>query len=189
RRHQTKLVAKSKSMVTEEIGLNAALQEEGIAVLETDLGEFIVQLEGETPSHIVAPIVHKTLRSIRDTLINRAQMPPTDDVQEMTEFAREYLRQKFLEADMGVSGGNFVIAETGTLCLVTNEGNGRMVTGLPPVHVALVGIEKVIATVEDYATLTQVLPRSATGQSITVYTHMINGPRQPGESDGPEHVY
>ncbi len=189
RQHQTKLVAKSKSMVTEEIGLNAALQEEGIAVLETDLGEFIVQLEGETPSHIVAPIVHKTLRSIRDTLINRAQMSPTDNVQEMTDFAREYLRQKFLEADMGVSGGNFVIAETGTLCLVTNEGNGRMVTGLPPVHVALVGIEKVIATVEDYATLTQVLPRSATGQSITVYTHMINGPRQPGESDGPEHVY
>lgn len=189
RRHAVELVAKSKSMVTEEVALNEALQEAGLSVLETDLGEFIVQLDGSTPSHIVAPIVHKTKGNIRDTLVREAGMPPTDDVQEMTRYARRFLRQKFLEADMGVSGGNFVVAETGTLCLVTNEGNGRMVTSLPRVHVALVGIEKVIATMEDYATLTQVLPRSATGQALTVYTHMINGPRAAGESDGPEHVY
>lgn len=188
-RHQVQLVTKSKSMVTEEIGLNQALQEEGLSVVETDLGEFIVQLSGETPSHIVVPIVHKSKRSIRDTLVQQAGMPPTDDTEEMARYARRYLRQKFLAADMGVSGGNFIIAETGTLCLVTNEGNARMVTGLPRVHVALVGIEKVIPSVEDYATLTQLLSRSATGQTITVYTHMIHGPRRPEESDGPKHVY
>ncbi len=189
RRHDVQLVTKSKSMVTEEIGLNEALQEESFTVVETDLGEFIVQLDGGTPSHIVAPIVHKTKSNIRDTLMQQAGMPATDEVQEMTAYARRYLRQKFLQADMGISGGNFIIAETGTLCLVTNEGNARMVTSLPRVHVALVGIEKVIGTVEDYASLTQVLPRSATGQALTVYTHMINGPRTVGESDGPEHVY
>lgn len=189
RRHDVQLVTKSKSMVTEEIGLNEALQEEGLSVLETDLGEFIVQLDEGRPSHIVAPIIHKTKGSIRDTLVQQAGMSPTDDTEEMARFARRYLRQKFLEADMGVSGGNFVIAETGSLCLVTNEGNGRMVTALPRVHVALVGIEKVIPTVEDYGTMTQVLSRSATGQTLTVYTTMINGPRRPQESDGPEHVY
>lgn len=189
RRHEVQLVAKSKSMVTEEIGLNAALQEEGLDVLETDLGEFIVQLDDSVPSHIVAPIMHKTKESIRDTLVQRTGMPPSDDVQEMTAFARQYLREKFLEADMGISGGNFIIAETGAVCLVTNEGNARMVTSLPRVHVALVGIEKIVPTVEDYATLTQLLPRSATGQSLTVYTHMIHGPRREWESDGPEHVY
>jgi L-lactate dehydrogenase complex protein LldF len=189
RRHDVHLVTKSKSMVTEEIGLNDALQEEGLSVVETDLGEFIVQLSGDTPSHIVVPIVHKTKRSIRETLVTQAGMSPTDDTEEMARYARRYLRQKFLEADMGVSGGNFIIAETGTLCLVTNEGNARMVTSLPRVHVALVGIEKVIPSVEDYATLTQVLSRSATGQTITVYTHMIHGPRRPQDSDGPEHVY
>lgn len=189
RRHDVRLVAKSKSMVTEEIGLNKALESEAISVLETDLGEFIVQLDDGTPSHIVAPIMHKTKPNIRDTLVQKTGMPQTDDVEEMTRYARRYLRQKFLEADMGVSGGNFVIAETGTVCLVTNEGNARMVTSLPRVHVAVVGIEKVIPTVEDYATLTQVLPRSATGQALTVYTHLVNGPRRSGESDGPQHVY
>lgn len=189
RRHDVHAVVKSKSMVTEETGLNLALEKAGMDVLETDLGEFIVQLGEETPSHIVAPIVHKTKASIRDLLIEKAGMTPTDDVEEMTRFARRFLRQKFLEADMGVSGGNFIIAETGTLCLVTNEGNGRLVTSLPGVHVALVGIEKVIPTVEDYATLTQVLPRSATGQTMTVYTQMVNGPRRPEETDGPAHVY
>jgi L-lactate dehydrogenase complex protein LldF len=189
RRHQVRSVVKSKSMVTEEVGLNHALETAGIDVLETDLGEYIVQLGDETPSHIVAPILHKTKASIRDLLVAKANMPPTDDTEEMTRFAREALRRPFLEADMGVSGGNFIIAETGSLCLVTNEGNARLVTSLPPVHVALVGIEKVIATVADYATLTQILPRSANGQPITVYTHLVNGPRQPGETDGPEHVY
>jgi L-lactate dehydrogenase complex protein LldF len=189
RRHDVRSVVKSKSMVTEETGLNHVLEAAKIDVLETDLGEYIVQLGEETPSHIVAPIVHKTKESIRDLLIAKADMPPTDDVNEMTRFARETLRQKFLSADMGVSGGNFILAETGSICLVTNEGNGRMVTSLPRVHVALVGIEKIVSTVADYALLTQVLPRSATGQQLAVYTQIVNGPRQPGESDGPEHVY
>lgn len=188
-RHQALSVVKSKSMVTEEIGLNQALDTHGIDVLETDLGEYIVQLSGDTPSHIVVPIVHKTKESIRDTLIEKAGMPPTDDTAEMAHFARRRLREQFLQADMGISGGNFIIAETGSLALVTNEGNARLTTSLPRVHVALVGIEKVIATAEDYATLTQILPRSATGQALPVYTHLVNGPRRADETDGPEHVY
>ncbi|WP_420644977.1 LutB/LldF family L-lactate oxidation iron-sulfur protein [Candidatus Leptofilum sp.] len=188
-RHNVRSVVKSKSMVTEEIGLNHALETAAIEVLETDLGEYIVQLGGDTPSHIVVPIIHKTKESIRDLLIEKANMPPTDGTEAMALFARETLRQRFLMADMGVSGGNFIIAETGSLCLVSNEGNARLVTSLPRVHVALVGIEKLVATVEDYATLTQVLPRSATGQALTVYTHIVNGPRQPDEPDGPEQVY
>lgn len=186
--HQVQTVVKSKSMVTEEIGLNHALEEANITVLETDLGEYILQLGEEAPSHIVVPVVHKTKESIRDLFVEKTGMTPTDDPEEMALFARNTLRQHFLDADMGVSGGNFIIAETGAICLVTNEGNARMVTSLPKVHVALVGIEKVIATVEDYATLTQMLSRSATGQTMTVYKHMIHGPRQANETDGPEHV-
>ena len=188
-RHDVRAAVKAKSMMTEETGLNHVLEAANIDVLETDLGEYIVQLGEETPSHIVAPIVHKTKESIRDLLIAKANMPPTDDTNEMTYFAREKLRQKFLAADMGISGGNFILAETGSVCLVSNEGNIRLTTSLPRVHVALVGIEKIVPTVADYATLTQVLPRSATGQAMTVYTHMVNGPRQSGETDGPEHVY
>ena len=188
RRHGARSVVKSKSMVTEETGLNHALEAAGLDVLETDLGEYIVQLGGETPSHIVVPVVHKSLAGIRDLLIEKAGMPPTDDPATMARFARERLRARFLAADMGISGGNFLIAETGSIGLVSNEGNARLTTTLPPVHVALIGIEKVIATVADYATLTQVLPRSATGQAMTVYTQLVNGPRRPGESDGPAHV-
>ncbi|MFN2143516.1 MAG: LutB/LldF family L-lactate oxidation iron-sulfur protein [Candidatus Promineifilaceae bacterium] len=188
-RHGVQTAVKSKSMVTEEIGLNHELEAASIDVLETDLGEFIVQLGGETPSHIVVPIVHKSKESIRNLLVEKVGMPPTDDTEKMALFAREYLRQPFLTADMGISGANFIIAETGTICFVSNEGNIRLVTSMPRIHVALVGIEKVIPTVEDYATLTQVLPRSATGQTMTVYTHMVNGPRREDEDDGPEKVY
>ncbi len=189
RQHQIKRIAKSKSMVSEEISLNHALEAEGFDVLETDLGEYIIQLAGEMPSHIVTPVIHKSKAMIRDLFMQKLNMPSTDDATEMTRFARQILRQGFLEADMGISGGNFIIAETGTLCLVTNEGNGRMVTSLPPVHVALVGIEKVVETLDDYITLTQVLPRSATGQPMSVYTHMINGPRKSDEKGGPDHLY
>lgn len=189
RRHDVHLVVKSKSMVTEEIGLNQALQANDIQVVETDLGEFIIQLNNEPPSHIVAPVIHKTKESIREIFVQKLGMQPTDDAGEMTYFARQHLRRQFLEADMGVSGGNFIIAETGTICLVTNEGNGRMVTTQPRVHVAFVGIEKIVETLEDFATLVQVLPRSSTGQAMSVYTQMINGPRRDGEVDGPEHVY
>jgi len=187
--HNVDSVVKSKSMVSEEIGLNHVLEENSIEVVETDLGEYILQLNDEPPSHIVTPVIHKDKESIRDLFIEKLNMPPTDDAQEMAQFARRHLREKFLSADMGISGGNFIIAETGTLCLVTNEGNARMVTTLPRVHVAIVGIEKIVETLEDYATLTQVLPRSATGQTMTVYTHMFNGPRRENDPDGPDHLY
>jgi L-lactate dehydrogenase complex protein LldF len=188
-RHKVKRVAKGKSMVTEETALNHALEHAGIEVVETDLGEYIIQLNNEPPSHIVAPVLHRTKEEIRDIFIDKLNMPPTDDAATMVAFARQKLRDVFLSADMGISGGNFIIAETGTLALVENEGNGRLCTTPPKVHVALVGIEKVIETVEDYATLTQVLPRSGTGQHMTVYTSMINGPRRSTDADGPEHVY
>ncbi|VAW31366.1 Predicted L-lactate dehydrogenase, Iron-sulfur cluster-binding subunit YkgF [hydrothermal vent metagenome] len=141
-----------------------------------------MQLNAEPPSHIVAPIIHKSKESIQKIFTEHIQMPVTDDTHKMTQFARQKLRQDFLTSDMGISGGNFIVAETGTLCLVTNEGNARMVTSLPPVHVAVVGIKKIVASLADYATLTQLLPRSATGQKMTVYTHMINGPRRPHEA-------
>jgi L-lactate dehydrogenase complex protein LldF len=189
RLHAVRKVVKSKSMVTEEIALNDALEAQGIETIETDLGEYILQLNQEPPSHIVTPVIHKSKESIERIFETRIDMPPTNDAGEMARYARVQLRAAFLSADMGISGGNFIIAETGTLCLVTNEGNGRMVTSLPRVHVAVVGIEKVVATLEDYATLTQVLPRSATGQKLSVYTHMINAPHRPDEGDGPEHVY
>lgn len=189
RHHGVQSIVKSKSMLTEEIGLNKELEAAGIDVLETDLGEYILQLGNETPSHIVIPIVHKKVESIRDLLIEKANMPPTDDVEEMALFTREILRRRFLAADMGISGGNFIIAETGSLALVSNEGNIRLTTSMPRVHVALVGIEKIVATAADYATLIQVLPRSATGQAMTVYTQLINGPRQPDEADGPDFLY
>lgn len=187
--HAVKCVAKSKSMLSEELGLNAVLESAEIDVLETDLGEYILQINNEAPSHIVAPIIHKSKDSVRDLFIDKLNMPFTDDAGEMTHFARSVLRDGFLSAEMGITGGNFIIAGTGTIALVTNEGNARMVTSIPPVHVAVVGIEKIVPTLADYATLTQVLPRSATGQTMTVYTHMLNGPRRSGETDGPEHSY
>ncbi|MEM9954633.1 MAG: LutB/LldF family L-lactate oxidation iron-sulfur protein [Chloroflexota bacterium] len=189
RQHSVQTVTKSKSMLTEELHLNRALEAEGLRVVETDLGEYIIQLNDERPSHIIAPVIHKTKPEIRDIFVRELGMTPTDDAGEMVAFAREKLRADFVSADMGISGGNFIIAETGSIGLVMNEGNGRMVTSLPNVHVALVGIEKVVETVDDYATLTQVLSRSGTGQNLTVYTNIINGARRAGEVDGPEHVY
>lgn len=187
--HGTKRIVKSKSMLTEEIALNPALIAQGIEVYETDLGEYIVQLADEPPSHIVGPALHMSKDTIGDIFVRELGMPPTDNAEEMTWFVRGQLREQFLSADMGISGGNFIIAETGTLCLATNEGNGRMVTSLPPVHVALVGIEKIVERPEDYATLAQILSRSSTGQAVTVYNHMISGPRRSDEHDGPDHVY
>ena len=189
RQHGIRRVAKSKSMLSEELGINTLLESNGLEVVETDLGEFIIQLADEPPSHIIAPVVHKSKESVRDLFMETLGMTATDDAQEMTAFARQHLREVFLSADMGISGGNFLIAETGTICLVTNEGNGRMVTTLPNVHIAMIGIEKVVENLADYATLTQLIARSAAGQPIAVYTHMINGPRRPADPDGPEHVY
>jgi L-lactate dehydrogenase complex protein LldF len=186
KKHKLKKAIKSKSMVTEEISLNHVLEDAGIKVVETDLGEYIIQLNDEAPSHIIAPVIHKTKEQIRQIFQDKLDMPYTNDAQEMVAFAREKLREEFLSADMGISGGNFIIAETGSICLVTNEGNGRMVTSMPKVHVALIGIEKVIENLDDYATLTQVLPRSGTGQKMTVYTNILNG---KGDDGGPETIY
>lgn len=189
RRHDVKTVTKSKSMLSEELAVNHALETAGLRVVETDLGEYIIQLNNEPPSHIVAPVIHKTKAEIRDIFVRELGMQPTDDAAEMVAFARRMLRQDFLNSHMGISGGNFIIAETGSLALVMNEGNGRLCTSMPAVHIALVGIEKVIDTVEDYATLTQVLPRSGTGQNLTVYSNIINGPARADEQGGPQAVY
>lgn len=184
--HGTQSIAKSKSMATEEIALNDALIANGLDVIETDLGEYILQLNDEHPSHIVTPVIHKSKGDIRAIFQEKLDMPYIEEAEPMVAFAREKLRGRFIEADMGVTGANFIIAETGSLCLVMNEGNGRMVTTLPKTHVAVVGIEKLIANMQDYATLTQVLPRSGTGQNLTVYINIINGPCNDG---GPENMY
>lgn len=188
-RHQVRKVTKSKSMVTEEIDLNETLVKNGISPVETDLGEYIIQLNDETPGHIVTPVIHKSKESIRDIFTAKIDMPPTDKAADMAHYVRGQIREDFLSAGMGISGANFLIAETGSICLVTNEGNGGLVTSLPDVHVAITGIEKIVPTVEDYSLLTQLLPRSATGQKMTVYTNIINGPRGEHELVGPRHVY
>ena len=180
---------KSKSMVTEEIHLNKALEAAGIDVVETDLGEYIIQLADEPPSHLVAPVVHKRAEDISELFQERLGMEPSLDAAVMCDTARQVLRQHFLTADMGISGCNFAIAETGTVCLITNEGNGRMVTTLPPVHVVIAGIEKVVATPEDALLLWQAASRNATGQDVSVYFSMSSGPRRPGHPDGPEEMH
>jgi L-lactate dehydrogenase complex protein LldF len=189
RTHDVKRAVKSKSMVTEEIELLPALTQAGIDMVETDLGEYIVQIDESHPSHIVMPVMHMTKERIRDIMIDKIDMPYTDEASEMTAYARKVLREKYLQADLGMSGGNFLIAETGTVVVVCNEGNARLSTGVPPVHVAVVGIEKVVPTWEDFATLVQLLPRSATGQRMTVYVNCFHGPAAAHEADGPEHFY
>ena len=190
RRHDVKKATKSKSMLSEEAGLNQALEAAGIQPVETDLGEYILQInDNEAPSHIIAPVFHKSKEEISALFARTHHLPAKDDIQAMTREAREVLRPHFLSAEMGISGGNFLVAETGSVALVTNEGNGRMVTTLPKVHVVITGIEKVIPTLEDLATLMRLLPRSATGQSISNYFSLLTGVKKPAESDGPEHLY
>jgi L-lactate dehydrogenase complex protein LldF len=179
-----KLIAKSKSMLSEEINLNHALEAAGLQVVETDLGEYIVQLRGERPSHIITPAVHLRRADVGKLFNEKLGMPLTDDVPTMTNVARQKLRQVFLNADIGLSGINFGVAQTGTLCILTNEGNGRMVTTLPPVHIALMGIERLVPALDDLALMLSLLPRSGTGQKITVYASLIHGPRRPGDPDG-----
>lgn len=183
---KARLVAKSKTMVSEEIGLNHALQSKGIQVVETDLGEYIVQLRGERPSHIITPAVHLQRDQVGQTFHRVLGVPPTSDIPTLTATARRVLRKIFLEADIGVSGVNFGVVDTGTLCIVTNEGNGRMVTTLPKTHIALMGIERLVPSLDDLALMIYLLPRSATGQKLTVYTSLINGPRSTMDADGPD---
>jgi L-lactate dehydrogenase complex protein LldF len=183
REHDVKLAVKVKSMATEEIGLNQALQEAGVEVFETDLGEFIIQLAGTGPSHIIVPAVHLRKEEIADLFTQKLGVEAPPDPVKLTEIARNTLREKFLAADMGISGANFLVAETGTLVTVTNEGNGRMCTTLPELHVAVVGIDKVVPDWESLALLLKMLARSATGQKISTYTSFITGPRQ-AEGEG-----
>ncbi len=190
RRHGVSKAVKSKSMLSEEAHLNEALMAAGIQPVETDLGEYIVQLAGETPSHIIAPAIHKNIGQVEALFAKEHGRPlqarTSADIPAMAREARQVLRQHFLSAEMGISGANFLIAETGSAALVTNEGNGRMVTTLPKVHVVITGIEKIVPTLEDFATLMRLLPRSATGQTISNYVSLLTGTKQPGDSEGPE---
>ena len=190
RKSGARALLKGKSMVSEEMGLNELLVEEGIEPVETDLGELIIQLAGEAPSHIIAPAVHKDRFEI--AALFRARLPGApagEGIEDLTAAARAFMRERFRGMTAGLSGVNFAVAETGTLCLVENEGNGRLCTTLPDVHVAVMGIEKVIARLADLPPLLTLLTRSATGQPITTYVNLISGPRRPGEKDGPRDVH
>ncbi len=189
RENAVKTVTKSKSMVSEEVSLNDALEAAGVKVLETDLGEYILQLAKEPPSHIVAPAVHKSKEQVAELFVAHHHKPLLTDIAAMTREAREVLRAHFLSADMGISGANFVIAETGTTLTVTNEGNADMVTTIPRIHCVITGIEKVIPTLEDFATLIRLLPRSAVGQSIANYLTLTTGIKRPEEQEGPEQMH
>ena len=188
RDHQAKRIAKSKSMISEEIELNPALQQAGLEVIETDLGEYIVQLRQEHPAHIITPAVHLTRQQVGELFHEKLAIPLTDDVPSLTATARRVLREIFLTADVGLSGVNFGVAENGLICLVTNEGNGRMVTTLPPVHIALMGIERLVPNLDDLALMLYLLPRSATGQKLTVYTSLIRAPGSDGEGSRERHL-
>ena len=193
RRKGAKVVTKSKSMATEEIELNRRLEEEysdlDLEIVETDLGEWIAQLAGDHPSHIVGPILHMNRRRITEVLSETAgeKLPP--DVEALGSFARRRLREKFLAADIGITGANFGVAETGTIATITNEGNARLVTSVPPVHVVVMGIEKMVPCFEDLSVFVRLLARSGTGQKLTVYTNFITGPRDRGELDGAEELH
>ena len=190
-----KKAVKSKSMISEEIELNAHLEEVGVEVVETDLGEWVVQVAEDHPSHIVMPIIHKTKEDVANLFRDRLNATDAEvaDVESMTQFARRRLRPEFLTADLGISGVNFGVAETGSICICTNEGNGRLVTTMPRVHVAMMGIERIVPTPSDLAVMLQVLGRSATGQNLTVYSNIITGPRRTGEgvaeADGPDELH
>ena len=189
REHQVRTIVKSKSMATEEIGLNHALEQAGIEALETDLGEYIIQLAGTGPSHIIVPAVHLKKEEIAALFSEKLGIQAPDDPVELTRIAREVLREKFLNAEMGISGGNFLIAETGTLVLVTNEGNGRMCTSMPDLHVAVVGIDKVVPDWESLTVFLKLLARSATGQKLSTYTQFITGPRRQEGEFGPREFH
>ena len=183
-------VTKGKSMVSEEVALNAHLEEAGIQVVETDLGEYIIQLRGEPPSHIIAPAVHVTKEQVReDFLKHHTDLPPErplDEAPDLVAEARQILRQRYLDADVGITGANFLVAETGTSIIVTNEGNGDLTQCLPKVHIVIASLEKVVPTLEDATTILRVLARSATGQESATYTTFSTGPKRAEDPDGPE---
>ena len=189
-RHSVRKIIKSKSMVSEESALDHAIEAAGLTVVETDLGEYILQINDyEPPSHIIGPALHKSKDEVAELFHQKHGTPRKDDIQALCLEARAVLRQHYLTADMGISGGNFFVAETGSVVLVTNEGNATLTTTLPKVHVAISGIEKVVPTLEDVATLMRLLPRSATGQSISNYVDVLTGTKGRGEFHGAEHMY
>jgi L-lactate dehydrogenase complex protein LldF len=187
-RREASLVVKSKSMTTEEIELADALERVGVQAVETDLGEFIIQLARERPYHIIAPAVHKTREEV-SALFQRHLGEAGDDIAALTRTARRALREKFAAARVGVTGANFAVAETGSICVVENEGNARLCTALPPVHIVVMGIEKVIPRWDDLSVFLRLLVRSATGQKLTSYVSLFSGPRRPTERDGPEEFH
>jgi L-lactate dehydrogenase complex protein LldF len=186
--HAARLVTKAKSMVCEEIGLNSALEAAGMRVLETDLGEWAQQLDGEPPIHIVGPALHKDLTDWQRVLAGAGYSGPSDP-RAMTEFARKAMRAAFPEADLGITGVNFAVSETGTLAIVSNEGNARMCSGVPSVHIAVMGMERVVASWSELDVLLSLLSRSANGQSSTAYVNLITGPRRRRDEQGPEELH
>ncbi len=186
---QARIIVKSKSMTTEETHLNNALEAAGMQVVETDLGEYIIQLADEPPSHIIAPAIHKTRQQIGALFTAELGMPPTDDVDQMTSTARTTLRDRFAAADVGISGVNFAIAETGTIVIVENEGNIRLTTSLPRIHIAVMGIEKVIPRFADLDVFLKLLPRSGTGQRLTTYQSFITGIKRNPTDEGPDELH
>jgi L-lactate dehydrogenase complex protein LldF len=184
-----KKVVKSKSMTSEEIHLNKSLESQGVEVIETDFGEYIIQVAGHRPSHLVAPAIHMNVHDVAEVLSVPAGRPLPADAKQLAGFAREQLRRHFAEADAGITGVNFAIAETGTIVLITNEGNARLTTALPKLHIAVMGMEKVIPRWADLPVFLKVLARAATGQKLSIYTSLITGPRRPGELDGPREFH
>ncbi|AJY76229.1 LutB/LldF family L-lactate oxidation iron-sulfur protein [Paenibacillus beijingensis] len=184
-----KTAVKSKSMVTEELHLNDALEDIGVEAVETDLGEYIIQLAGETPSHIIIPAIHKNRHQIADLLSKEAGETLEPDTTILAGFVRQKLREKFLEADIGITGCNFAVAETGSIVLFENEGNARMVTTLPKTQITFMGMERIVPSWADLEVMATLLPRSATGQKLTVYMSGITGPKREADADGPEEMH
>ncbi|HUP73797.1 MAG TPA: LutB/LldF family L-lactate oxidation iron-sulfur protein [Acidimicrobiales bacterium] len=184
-----RLVVKGKSMASEEIHLNDALEAQGLEVVETDLGEFIIQLAHETPSHIIVPAIHRSRFDVAELFSAEAGYPIAPVVEDEAAYARQRLRDAFLAADVGITGVNFAVADTGSICLVENEGNGRMCSSLPRIHIAVMGMERIVRDWDELDVMLSLLARSATGQVLSVYTNIISGPRREGELDGPDELY
>ncbi len=189
RANACRLCVKSKSMVTEETHLLPELERAGIETLETDLGEFILQLDHDAPSHIVTPMIHKDRSAVARAFVSELGAEYTEDPARLTAIAREHMRRKFRGADLGISGANFLIAETGSIVVCTNEGNADLAMGCPPVHIAFVGIEKLIPSLEHLPVFLKLLARSATAQPLTIYTSLITGPRRATETEGPRQLH
>lgn len=189
RERNCKTIVKSKSMVTEEIHLNEAMESIGIQSIETDLGEYIQQLDGEPPYHIVTPAMHKSKEDVARLFSHKLGTAPNLNPQQLTMVARDILREKYVQAEVGITGANFIIAETGSVALTENEGNGRLSCAFPKTHIVVVGIEKVIPRLQDLSLFWPLLSSFGTGQQVTVYNSIISGPKQAGETDGPEEMF